>query len=56
MLMEQKELNGAVPYSAPEIEITAISVEDGFAGSPNDYTLGGGGTYDDDSSLDNGSY
>lgn len=56
MFMEQKELNGAVPYSAPEIEITAISVEDGFANTTGDeYTLGGGGSYNDFTN-DNGSY
>lgn len=55
MFMEQKELNGAVPYSAPEIEITAISVEDGFANTGDEYTLGGGGSYNDFTN-DNGSY
>lgn len=43
-------------YEAPQCKVYRITVESVIAGSPNEYTQGGGGTYDDDTTNDNGDY
>ena len=40
-------------YEAPMVEVLDIAVEQGFASSGN---IGGGGTYGDDDTNDNGGY
>ena len=52
-IMKSNELKA--PYETPELNETAVSVENGFAQSPDGYTSGGAGSYDDFVN-DNGSY
>lgn len=51
--MKSNELKA--PYETPELNETAVTVENGFAQSPDEYTSGGAGSYDDFVN-DNGSY
>lgn len=43
-------------YKTPKCKVVGIHVQKVVCTSPTDYTLGGGGFYDDSSTNDNGEY
>lgn len=57
MVKQLKTLNVAQGgYEAPRCKVYSFTVESVIAGSPDKYTQGGGGSYDDDTTNDNGDY
>ena len=43
-------------YSSPTTELLVVRFEGNFCGTANGYQQGGGGSYDDNDTNDNGDY
>lgn len=55
-MVYKNNLCTAGTYAAPACEAYSVRNVGVFCGSPNEYTSGGGGSYDNDTTNDNGDY